>query len=199
MLILSSPGQAETKVKNSRFLAEIFPVHSPEEAKQAWKFRKETYDNGGHIVYAFTVGNGQNISGYSDDGEPSGTAGRPVLAVLLGSGVTNAMITVARWFGGTKLGTGGLVHAYSDAAKAAVEAAVFTELVPMSKVEFTLPYPLYAECKVYLNRIGFAADSEEFSDRVAIRGSMRSCEAEGLQTFLRDLGNGQIHCKITEL
>ena len=199
MLIITTPGQAETKVKNSRFLAEIFPVHSPEEAKKAWKFRKETYDNGGHIVYAFTVGNGQNISGYSDDGEPSGTAGRPVLAVLLGSGATNAMITVARWFGGTKLGTGGLVHAYSDAAKAAVDAAVFTELVPMSRAEFTLPYPLYAECKVYLTRIGFTADSEEFSDRVAIIGTMRSCESAGLQEFLRDLGNGQILCKITEL
>lgn len=199
MLIIDTPGQAETKVKNSRFLAEVFTVHSPEEAKEAWKLRKETYDNGGHIVYAFTVGANQNISGCSDDGEPSGTAGRPVLAVLLGSKVTNAMITVARWFGGTKLGTGGLVHAYSDAAKAAIENAAFIESVPMSKAEFTLPYSLYAECKVFLNQIGFITKAESFADRVAVSGTLRQTETEALQKFLRELGNGQIRCQITDL
>ena len=198
MLIIKTPGVAETKVKHSRFLAEIFTVHTPEEAKEAWKLRKETCDNGGHIVYAFTVGANQNISGCSDDGEPSGTAGRPVLAVLLGSGATNAMITVARWFGGTKLGTGGLVHAYGDAAKAAVEAAEFTELLPMSQAEFTLPYPLYSECKVFLNQIGFSAISETFSDKVAICGTLRRSDVEALQKFLRELGNGQINCEITD-
>ena len=88
MFILKNTASAETRVKNSRFLAEVFTVNSPEEAKAAWKFRKDTYDNGGHIVYAFTVGNQQNISGCSDDGEPSGTAGKPVLSVLLGSQLT---------------------------------------------------------------------------------------------------------------
>ena len=96
MLILTAPAQAETQVKNSRFLAEIFTVETPDEAREKWRFRKETYDNGGHIVYAFTIGQKQNISGCSDDGEPSGTAGRPVLAVLQGSKITNAMITIAR-------------------------------------------------------------------------------------------------------
>ena len=113
MLILCKASQAETRVKNSRFLAEAIPVESPEHAKELWRWRKENYDNGGHIVYAFATGNQQNILGCSDDGEPSGTAGRPVLSVLKGSGITNCLITVARWFGGTKLGTGGLVHAYS--------------------------------------------------------------------------------------
>ena len=143
MFIIKQTASAETKVKNSRFLAEVFPVHSPEEAKAAWRFRKDTYDNGGHIVYAFTVGNQQNISGCSDDGEPSGTAGKPVLAVLKGSNLTNAMITIARWFGGTKLGTGGLVHAYSEAAKAALANAELTELIPMTDVEIVLNYNLY--------------------------------------------------------
>ena len=123
MLSLKNEPKAETKVKNSRFVAEIHTVHTPEEAKALWKHKKETYDNGGHIVYAFTLGPQQNICGCSDDGEPSGTAGRPVLAVLKGSGLTNTLITIARYFGGTKLGTGGLVHAYSDAAKAVIELA----------------------------------------------------------------------------
>lgn len=142
MLILQKPAQAETQVKNSRFLAELLPVTSTEEARELWHWRKENYDNGGHIVYAFTIGANQNVSGCSDDGEPSGTAGRPVLAVLLGSGITNAMITVARWFGGTKLGTGGLVHAYGGAAKAVVDIAETAEYAPMTGVEFSVPYPL---------------------------------------------------------
>ena len=191
MLILKNPGKAETKVKNSRFLAEIFPVNSPDEAKEAWKYRKENYDNGGHIVYAFTVGNNQNISGCSDDGEPSGTAGKPVLAVLLGSGATNAMITVARWFGGTKLGTGGLVHAYSDAAKAAVANAQFTELVPLKKVSFTLDYPLYSQAKVYLDSVDFTVSEEKFAGDVTITGHIREAEVGKLADFLREISNGK--------
>ena len=191
MLILKTPGQAETKVKNSRFLAEIFTVHSPDEAKAAWKYRKENYDNGGHIVYAFTVGNNQNISGCSDDGEPSGTAGKPVLAVLLGSGATNVMITVARWFGGTKLGTGGLVHAYSDAAKAAVEDAEFTELVPQNELCFTIAYPLYAQVKAFLATLDFTVSEEKFAGDVTITGRIKVADTPQLADFLREISNGK--------
>lgn len=198
MLILSSGGEAETRVKNSRFLAEVFTVYTPDEAKEKWRYRKENYDNGGHIVYAFCVGANQNISGCSDDGEPSGTAGRPVLAVLQGSGLTNAMITVARWFGGTKLGTGGLVHAYSDAAKAALEAAEFTELRPSSKVEFTLPYSLYASAKLFLTENNFTFTGENFAEKVTVSGTLESSKTAALQKFLNELGNGQIQCLIEE-
>jgi uncharacterized YigZ family protein len=192
MLILKQSAQAETKVKNSRFLAEAIPVQSPDEAKELWHWRKENYDNGGHIVYAFTVGANQNISGCSDDGEPSGTAGRPVLAVLLGSGLTNAMITVARWFGGTKLGTGGLVHAYGDAAKAVLEVAEFTEYTPVDTVQFTLPYQLYSTAKVFLDGIGFTAVSEDFAGEITICGTIRQSKTPELRKFLMELGNGKI-------
>lgn len=196
MFILKHPSRAETRVKNSRFLAEAIPVTTPEEAKSLWKYRKDTYDNGGHIVYAFTVGNNQNISGCSDDGEPSGTAGKPVLSVLLGSGLTNTLITIARWFGGTKLGTGGLVHAYSDAAKAALEAAEFTELISRTEVDFTLSYPQYSTCKVFLNGMDFIITEENFSDGVSIRGSLPDAEVPLLKNFLNELGNGRIICHV---
>ena len=192
MFIVRQTASAETRVKNSRFLAEVFPVTSPEEAKEAWRFRKNSYDNGGHIVYAFTVGDQQNISGCSDDGEPSGTAGKPVLAVLLGSGLTNAMITVARWFGGTKLGTGGLVHAYGEAAKAALENAEFTELVPMSTVDVILPYNLYNQFVSKSAPLGFAAAAEEFSTEIKVSGTIRSEVLPALQTMLQEIGNGKI-------
>ena len=199
MLILRKNGKAETKVKNSRFLAEVFPVYTPDEAKEQWKFRKENYDNGGHIVYAFTVGNQQNISGCSDDGEPSGTAGRPVLAVLLGSGLTNTLVTVARWFGGTKLGTGGLVHAYSEAAKAAIEAAQTIELIPLNRINFSVSYGVYASCKKFLDSIGFNSENEDFAAEINITGTIPRSAAESLAGFLQELGNGKIICRQQEL
>ena len=192
MYILKECASAETRVKNSRFLAEVFPVTSPEEAKAAWRFRKDTYDNGGHIVYAFTVGNQQNISGCSDDGEPSGTAGKPVLAALLGSQLTNAMITIARWFGGTKLGTGGLVHAYSDAAKAALEQAEFMPLIPMTELEIILAYNLYNQFISKSAPLGFAVTQEEFAAEIKISGSLQTQLLPAFETMLQEVGNGKI-------
>lgn len=192
MFILKQAASAETRVKNSRFLAEVFPVSSPEEAKAAWRFRKENYDNGGHIVYAFTIGNQQNISGCSDDGEPSGTAGKPVLAVLTGSGLTNAMITIARWFGGTKLGTGGLVHAYSDAAKAALANAEFTELVPMAELALTLPYNLYNTLISKTSALGAEVIKEEFNSEISLTLSIKSAQIGELEKVISETGNGKI-------
>lgn len=192
MFILKQAASAETRVKNSRFLAEVFPVSSPEEAKAAWRFRKENYDNGGHIVYAFTIGNQQNISGCSDDGEPSGTAGKPVLAVLTGSGLTNAMITIARWFGGTKLGTGGLVHAYSDAAKAALANAEFTELVPMAELDLTLPYNLYNTLISKTSALGAEVIKEEFNSEISLTLSIKSAQIGELGKVISETGNGKI-------
>jgi uncharacterized YigZ family protein len=199
MLILKTPSLAETRVKNSRFLAEALIVHTPEEAKELWKWRKENYDNGGHIVYAFTVGSNQNISGCSDDGEPSGTAGKPVLAVLLGSGLTNTLITIARWFGGTKLGTGGLVHAYSEAAKAAIDAAQKVELIPLNHIGLTISYALYATARKYLDSVGFTSENEEFAAEIKISGTIPRAASQDVDKFIQELGNGKIICNQQEL
>lgn len=193
MLILKNSTQAETWAKNSRFLGEAFPVSSAEEAKALWQYRKQTYDNGGHIVYAFAVGPQQNVLGCSDDGEPSGTAGRPVLAVLKGSGITNIMITVARWFGGTKLGTGGLVHAYTEAAQAALEDVETVELVPMSTLAFEVTYPLYEMVKRRVAEYGFAVLEENFGGNIVIKGELPTANLEDLKKSLVELSNGRIN------
>ena len=198
MLILKKEARAEIKVKNSRFAAEAQTVHTAEEAKALWKHKKETCDNGGHIVYAFTLGPQQNICGCSDDGEPSGTAGRPVLAVLKGSGLTDTLITIARYFGGTKLGTGGLVHAYSDAAKAVLELVETKELVPMTHLEITIPYPLY---NTVMNRIApfsFEISEERFSDDIVLSGALPEEHYLSFCQIIRETGNGKISIKIHE-
>lgn len=192
MLILKNSTKAETWAKNSRFLGEAFPVSSAEEAKELWQYRKQTYDNGGHIVYAFAVGPQQNILGCSDDGEPAGTAGRPVLAVLKGSGITNFMITVARWFGGTKLGTGGLVHAYTEAAQAALIDVETVELIPMTQLKFNVSYPLYEIVKRKFTEHGFTILNETFTSEITIEGELASSAAENLKKDLVNISNGKI-------
>ena len=126
---------AEITVKKSVFRAEVFYTNNAQEAKETVKRQKDQYRDARHVVHAFVIGESGAVLGCSDDGEPAGTAGQPVLAVLKGSGITNILVTVTRWFGGTLLGTGGLVKAYSTAAKE-VLAKVHTEPL-IQKAEFT--------------------------------------------------------------
>ena len=187
MLILKAPTRAEFMVKNSRFIAEAAPVDTPEGARELWHARKVQYDNGGHIVYAFITGPQGNIMGCSDDGEPSGTAGRPMLAVLKGSGLTNVIITAARWFGGTKLGTGGLVRAYSDCARLALENARVCELLPMVRFGIVLPYNYYDQAKRLFDACGFTVLEEEFSTAVTLHGEIKEADAPQLKKELSEL------------
>ena len=192
MKIFLEGAPSELMVQNSRFRSELEYAETPEAAREIWRLRKTQYDNGGHIVYAFIVGAQGNIQGCSDDGEPSGTAGRPTLEVLKGSGLTNVILTTARWFGGTKLGTGGLVHAYTASAQAALENIRTRELVPMRELDFTVPYALYEQVKRLLAASGFETKQEEFLCEVRIRGELTAAALPELRTKLRDLSNGKI-------
>ena len=183
---------SELMVKNSRFRSELEYAETPEAAREIWRLRKTQYDNGGHIVYAFIVGAQGNIQGCSDDGEPSGTAGRPTLEVLKGSGLTNVILTTARWFGGTKLGTGGLVHAYTASAQAALENIRTRELVPMRELDFSVPYALYEQVKRLLAAAGFETKQEEFLSDIRIRGELTAAALPDLRIKLRDLSTGKI-------
>lgn len=116
-------GQGEIVEKKSRFIAQVFPVETEEEAAGLIEETRKKYWDARHHCYAFVLGAGGEISRCSDDGEPSGTAGRPILEVLTGRGLRNVLVIVTRYFGGTLLGTGGLVRAYSAAAQAGLEAS----------------------------------------------------------------------------
>ena len=196
MKILLEEARAEMMVKNSRFLSEAVCADTPERAREIWRLRKTQYDNGGHIVYAFIVGAQGNVQGCSDDGEPSGTAGRPTLEVLKGSGLTNVILTTARWFGGTKLGTGGLVHAYTASAQAALANIRTRELVEMKTLDFTVPYPLYEQVKRLLAASGFETGTEEFAEAVRLRGKIAAAGFPGLSEALRELSGGRIRLEV---
>lgn len=116
-------GEAETTEKKSRFIATVVPVTCEEEALEFIEAMKKKYWNATHNCYAYVIGERFETQRCSDDGEPQGTAGKPMLDVLLGEEIHNVAVVVTRYFGGTLLGTGGLVRAYSGAVKAGLEAS----------------------------------------------------------------------------
>lgn len=120
-VLLTKGAEAQLVEKKSRFIATVRPVESEEEAAAFIEEMKKKYYDARHNCSAFVIGSNAQLTRSSDDGEPSGTAGRPMLEVLLGSGIRNAAAVVTRYFGGTLLGTGGLVRAYSGVLKQALE------------------------------------------------------------------------------
>lgn len=190
MDVLSDYASAELNIKNSRFLGEVIPVTSQNEARNMLKAQKEKYLDATHVVHAFAVGNNAEILGMSDDGEPAGTAGRPVLDVLKGRKCTNILLTVTRWFGGTLLGTGGLVKAYGDCAKAVLSAAQFHTLTSRRTFKFSVAYDLYEPVHRHLLLLGALDVTEQFDTAVTFSGHVPSAVAEGLSCFVSDLTRG---------
>lgn len=121
--VVYEPGTGEYEEKKSRFIANVMPVNSEEEAAAFIESVKKKYYDARHNCPAFIIGKNRELTRCSDDGEPGGTAGKPILEVLLGAGVTNVAVVVTRYFGGTLLGTGGLVRAYTQAAQAGLADA----------------------------------------------------------------------------
>ncbi len=137
---LAAPGEAVFTEKRSRFLAFAIPVADEEEAKsRVAELRKKFYD-ARHVCYAYALGFDASQTRSNDDGEPSGSAGKPILGQLLSFGVTFTLVVVVRYFGGVKLGTGGLAVAYKTAAAEALEAAVIEERIVTTTLRFAVPY-----------------------------------------------------------
>lgn len=196
MYILNDRTECELMVKGSRFLAEVLPVTSQAEARDMLKAQKMKYADATHVVHAFITGLGAEVMGMSDDGEPAGTAGRPVLDVLKGRGITNLLLTVTRWFGGTLLGTGGLVKAYGDSAKMVLDK-VFAEGLAEEYVEkadfsFSVPYDLYEKVKYMLKDFSISALAEDFSEKVTLSGRIVKTEYGALADRIRDMTNGSV-------
>lgn len=196
MKVLKFHVQSEFSVKGSRFLSELIPCTEQQEARTIIKAQKTKYSDATHVVHAFVLGLGGEILGMSDDGEPSGTAGRPVLDVLKGHGSTNAVLTVTRWFGGTLLGTGGLVKAYGDGAKQVLskadELGAFEEYVERKEFSFTCDYNLYQGIKRMLSILPVTEVTEEFLQDVKVSGKITVSEFEKLEAQLKDMSNGKI-------
>ncbi len=196
MEILKSYISYEETIKGSRFLSELFPCESQAGARELVKTQKAKYADATHVVHAFVIGSGAEVMGMSDDGEPSGTAGRPALDVLRGRGCTNTVLTITRWFGGTLLGTGGLVKAYGNGAKgvlaAADQAGLFEELVAKRDFTFTTDYSLYKLIKNNMELFHISNLAENFGTEITISGQIHENEYQNFISKLLDISNGKI-------
>ena len=169
-LIPAGESHIELQVRNSRFIGRAAYTPSVAAAKAFVDRVKQEEQNHTHAVYAFAVGYGASVThGLSDAGEPSGTAGRPALAVVKGSDVGDVTVVIVRYFGGTKLGTGGLVKAYTEAAQLALAELPLTEKVERETVEFVVPYSFYEPCLRLVASHRGQVEAETFAGEVTLR------------------------------
>ncbi len=182
----------EEIIKGSRFLSEVFPIESQPQVRELIKSQKQKYADATHVCHAFICGKKAEIMGMSDDGEPGGTAGRPMLDVLKGRGVTNILVTVTRWFGGTLLGTGGLVHAYGNGVKNVLEITEFEELI--EKAEFTIKtdYQMYQVVKKIFESFTLYDTTEDFGELISIKSKIAESDFERLKNTIFDSTNGKV-------
>lgn len=189
-LIPTGGGEAELIEKKSRFLGHIFRVASEEEALSHIKEMRDRYWDASHNVYAYRLKSGP--ARYSDDGEPGGTAGMPVLDTLQKGGVYDVCCVVTRYFGGTLLGTGGLVRAYGKTAKLALEAAGLSKMQVWRPMEIPCPYPLYEQLRREVAALGGQIAASDFGAEVRLEVLFPEAAAEPFLLRLRELSGGRV-------
>lgn len=176
--------------KKSRFIGYVKPVKSVEEAVEFINKIKSRHWDATHNVYAYSLRE-NNIQRYSDDGEPSGTAGVPMLDVLLKEGLVDVCVVGTRYFGGTLLGAGGLVRAYSHTSKIAVEAGNIITMAECSIMKSVIDYSFYDKMNNLLTDFGANIIKSDFADKISVEFSIKENRQESLQNRLTDISNGK--------
>ena len=191
--IPAGTAQSELVIRHSTFVATV--GHAPDAETAHWFIAQVRADHPGasHHAWAFKITGGpQALIGSSDDGEPGGTAGRPMLAVLEGSALREVVAVVSRYFGGVKLGTGGLVRAYGSVARQALAGVATAECVLHRMVRVTVGYGLYGGLQHVLARCGVIVEEATFAEEVAMLLAVPCESARQMTGLFRDLSRGQI-------
>lgn len=197
--IPSRETRAEIQVMNSRFIASLAPAGSVEEARSFINRIKTEFPDASHNVPVFLIGHGDSVTAHcSDDGEPTGTAGRPALAVLQGSGLGDVALVITRFFGGTKLGTGGLVRAYSDAVRAVLEKVERSARVMTDTVMAAFPYTYLERVRRLVSACGGEILDQEFAADVTLSARFRVGETKRYQDQIAEMTSGTIMPEVIE-
>ena len=190
--ILYEGGVGELEEKKSRFIATTLPISSQEVALEFFEQMKKKYWDARHNCYAYVLGDRHEIQRFSDDGEPGGTAGKPMLDVLLGEDIHNMAVVVTRYFGGTLLGTGGLVRAYSGSVKEGLAHSVILEKSSGKKLLLTTNYSDLGKVQYLLLENSIPILSEDYGAAVNFEVLVPSEEESKLKELLTDGTNGRI-------
>ena len=192
MLIPIERAEAEIEVKKSRFIAIAIPTETMEDVKNAVLSVRLEHPGATHVVHAAVIGKAGTMYSSSDDREPKNTAGRPALEVVKGSGITNITVAIVRYFGGTLLGTGGLVKAYGDSAKEVLKIVPTEELIEKSSFRMILPYSSYTQIKRLFESLSAVISNEVFDTNITVEGVLPSENIKALRDGTSDIGQGRI-------
>lgn len=196
-IIPAAETKIELQVSNSTFIATASPAFSVEEAKIFIDQVRELYQDATHNVPVYIIGHPPaTIEHSSDDGEPSGTAGRPALSVLRGSGLGDIVIVITRYFGGTKLGTGGLVRAYSDAVREVLQVLPKAQKVATVKAQILVPYSFYEQAQRLISSFKGTIAEQDFGVDVTLTIQMTEANFTDFQQTLFEKSNGQIEAEL---
>lgn len=189
---IQQSAKAEIKRKGSRFIGEALLAESVEEATEQLNQIKKREHAATHHCYAWRVGLDTDVRfKYSDDGEPSGSAGRPIYDVLCGRGLTNLLLVVTRYYGGTKLGTGGLVRAYGDATTDTLDKAGRLERFVMGSIRVVIDFGLYDRLAKLIHSYGAQQSRADYSDRVTLEFQVRQSRVEALINDIVEISSGK--------
>ena len=202
-ITIQEDAQIEIIEKKSRFIANVFQVNSQEEADEYIAQMRKQYWDATHNCFAYQIGERNEIQRFSDDGEPQGTAGKPILDVLKGNDIKNTLIVVTRYFGGTLLGTGGLVRAYGRAAKEGVLEAGIVQRIRVRLYEIEMSYPLSGKVQYILNEKGYTIRETRYLEIVTFVVEVTIEDEENFIKWLIDNTNAEVsiakgeYCLIT--
>ena len=188
----------EVVINKSRFIGHAAPVKTAEEALDFLGRIRSQYRDASHNCYAYIIGQNAGVMRYSDDGEPGGTAGMPIIEVMKARGVVDCAVVVTRYFGGVLLGAGGLVRAYSHTCALALNAAQVCEMHPTEKWLFEVAYPLWDKVQHTLRALPVRQEGVEFTTAVAFELSMKAADSQTVQAELTRITDGRIEGLLEE-
>ena len=188
---IEAPARDEFTERRSRFIGHIAPVATDEEAVAFVNAIREQHREATHNVYAYVLRQDQ-LTRFSDDGEPQGTAGKPVLEVVLREGLVDVAVVVTRYFGGILLGAGGLVRAYAQGAKTAIDAARVLNMQPAALVELDMGYDFYGKATYILPQYEVQVTDSRFEEGVRLQLLCKTSRLAALTHQLRELSSGTV-------
>jgi len=185
-------GQDSIIINKSKFIGYSTPIESEKDALEFIDRIRSEHRDATHNVYAYVLGENNNVQKFSDDGEPSGTAGIPVLEVIKKEDLRNVAVVVTRYFGGIKLGAGGLIRAYTKGAKIGLDAGIIVEKILHHKMKIRINYSLYGMIENFLNTEGYIVDNIQYDEAVNIYVYVKFSNKERFVNLIKDMTSGNL-------